>query len=116
VQQFQFGMNWSNYSRFVGNTLNTGPRQGTTRRMSRSLSSSRTEAFSDGVLSIGAAWLGHTSITARLSHVDPVLLRINLLLLLLVAFLPFPTRLVADAAQEERKIRWQSSSGTWQPS
>ena len=56
-------------------------------------------------LTIGAAWLGHTSITARLTHVDPVLLRINLLLLLLVAFLPFPTRLVADALHDSNAER-----------
>jgi uncharacterized membrane protein len=56
-------------------------------------------------LTIGAAWLGHTSITARLTHVDPVLLRINLLLLLLVAFLPFPTRLVADALRDTNAER-----------
>jgi uncharacterized membrane protein len=56
-------------------------------------------------LTIGAAWLGHTNITARLSHVDPVLLRINLLLLLLVAFLPFPTRLVADALRDTNAER-----------
>jgi len=46
--------------------------------------------------SIGALWLGHNAITEYLDHADTTLLRLNLLLLLLVAFLPFPTRLVAE--------------------
>jgi uncharacterized membrane protein len=47
-------------------------------------------------LTIGAAWLAHTGITDRLERVDSLFLRINLLLLLVVVFLPFPTRLVAE--------------------
>ena len=35
--------------------------------------------------------------TDRLTRSDPVFLQINLLVLLVVAFLPFPTRLIADA-------------------
>ena len=103
--------------------------------MPRSLSSSRMEAFSDGVftiaatllvldialvppgtplaqlrqawpaylgylvsfLTIGAAWLAHSALTDRLTRADSLLLRINLLLLLVVAFLPFPTKLIAGA-------------------
>ena len=45
---------------------------------------------------IGATWLGHNAITEYLERVDPAFLRINLLLLLVVAFLPFPTKLFAD--------------------
>jgi uncharacterized membrane protein len=45
---------------------------------------------------IGALWLGHNAITDYLDRADVTLLRLNLLLLLLVAFLPFPTRLVSD--------------------
>src|SRR5436190_1580561 len=41
-------------------------------------------------LTIGAAWLAHGGITDRLTRADSVLLRINLLLLLVIAFLPFP--------------------------
>ena len=46
---------------------------------------------------IGAVWLGHTAITEFLSEVSPGLLRLNLLLLLFVAFLPFPTHLLAES-------------------
>jgi uncharacterized membrane protein len=48
-------------------------------------------------LTIGAAWLGHSTLTDRLTGADSLLLRINLLLPLVVAFLPFPTRLVSEA-------------------
>jgi len=52
-------------------------------------------------LTIGAAWLGHSAITDRLTHADSLLLRINLLLLLVVAFLPFPTMLITDAIHDD---------------
>jgi uncharacterized membrane protein len=45
---------------------------------------------------IGAAWLGHTVITDRLAKADLGLLRINLLFLLVIGFLPFPTKLMAE--------------------
>ncbi len=54
-------------------------------------------AYVVSFLTIGAAWLAHTALTDRLARSDPVFLQINLLVLLVVAFLPFPTRLVADA-------------------
>jgi len=45
---------------------------------------------------IGALWLGYNAITYYLDRADTTLLRLNPLLLLLVAFLPFPTRLVSE--------------------
>ena len=54
-------------------------------------------AYVVSFLTIGAAWLAHTTLTDRLARADPIFLQINLLVLLVVAFLPFPTRLVADA-------------------
>jgi uncharacterized membrane protein len=45
---------------------------------------------------IGATWLGHNAITEYLERVNTVFVRLNLLLLLVIAFLPFPTRLFAD--------------------
>src|SRR5947209_6090748 len=38
---------------------------------------------------IGATWLSHSTITEYLEEVDPVFVRLNLLLLLVVSFLPF---------------------------
>ena len=62
-------------------------------------------AYIVSFLTIGAAWLAHTQMTDRLARADPLLLRINLLLLLVVAFLPFPTRLVADALHKNSSER-----------
>ncbi len=50
---------------------------------------------------IGAVWLAHTVVTEYLDHADSVILRLNLLLrLLVVAFLPFPTTLLAEYTRE----------------
>jgi uncharacterized membrane protein len=57
-------------------------------------------AYVISFLTIGAAWLGHAALTDRLARADPILLRLNLLLLLVVAFLPFPTRVVADSLHD----------------
>jgi TMEM175 potassium channel family protein len=48
---------------------------------------------------------GHTAITDYLDRADTTLLRLNLLLLLFVSFLPFPTRMLSEyvtAGQVER--------------
>lgn len=49
---------------------------------------------------IGAVWFAHTVITEYLDHADSVLVRLNLLLLLVVSFLPFPTKLLAEYVHE----------------
>ena len=54
-------------------------------------------AYLISFLTIGGAWLAHTGLTDQLERTDPVLLRLNLLGLLAVTFLPFPTRLTAEA-------------------
>ena len=54
---------------------------------------------------IGAVWFGHTVITEYLDHANSVLMRLNLLLLLTVSFLPFPTRLLAEYADETEPER-----------
>jgi uncharacterized membrane protein len=54
---------------------------------------------------IGAMWLGHNAITEYLDRADGTFVRLNLLLLLFVAFLPFPTRLFADYIAEDSRER-----------
>ena len=54
---------------------------------------------------IGAVWFAHTVITEYLDHADSVLIRLNLLLLLVVSFLPFPTKLLAEFADEREPER-----------
>ncbi len=54
-------------------------------------------AYVTSFLTIGGAWLLHTGLTDQLTRTDPLFLRLNLLVLLVVVFLPFPTHLVAEA-------------------
>jgi hypothetical protein len=55
---------------------------------------------------IGAVWFSHTVITEYLDHADSVLIRLNLLLLLVVSFLPFPTRLLAEYTRSGKPSGW----------
>ncbi|MGP7998925.1 MAG: TMEM175 family protein [Streptosporangiaceae bacterium] len=54
-------------------------------------------AYITSFLTIGGAWLAHTALTDRLTQADHLFLRLNLLVLLVVVFLPFPTHLVAES-------------------
>jgi uncharacterized membrane protein len=45
---------------------------------------------------IGGVWFGHTVITQYLDHANSTFIRLNLVLLLAVSFLPFPTELVGE--------------------
>ena len=54
---------------------------------------------------IGALWLGHNAITDYLDRADATLLRLNLLLLFFVSFLPFPTRLLSEYISSDRAER-----------
>jgi uncharacterized membrane protein len=56
-------------------------------------------------LTIGGIWLAHHGIFSRLRFVSRNVIRLNLLLLMAVSFLPFPTRLVADAALDRDSER-----------
>jgi uncharacterized membrane protein len=51
-------------------------------------------------LNIGIVWLNHHAIFSRLRGVDHVLVLLNLLLLLVVSVLPFPTSVLGDALQD----------------
>jgi TMEM175 potassium channel family protein len=54
-------------------------------------------AYLVSFLTIGAAWIAHNGLSDAMERVDQLFLRLNLLFLLAVSFLPFPTRLMADA-------------------
>ena len=58
-------------------------------------------AYAVSFSTIGALWLGHNVITEYLDRADAAFVRLNLLLLFLVALLPFPTRLFADYLGDE---------------
>src|SRR5262245_36595616 len=53
-------------------------------------------AYLTSFLTIGVIWLQHSAITGTLRAADTTLYRLNLLVLLLASFLPFPTKLVAE--------------------
>lgn len=59
-------------------------------------------AYVTSFLAIGAVWLEHHTLFNCLRSVDSVIMRLNLGLLLFASFLPFPTRLAADAITHGR--------------
>jgi uncharacterized membrane protein len=53
-------------------------------------------AYVTSFLTIGIIWMNHHHTVSLMGHADRTMLFLNNLLLLTVAFLPFPTRLVAE--------------------
>jgi uncharacterized membrane protein len=53
-------------------------------------------AYVTSFVTIGIIWMNHHHTVSLIGRVDRTMLFVNNLLLLIVAFLPFPTRLVAD--------------------
>jgi uncharacterized membrane protein len=54
-------------------------------------------AYATSFLTIGIIWMNHHFCVETMGRVDRTLMFLNLLLLMTVAFLPFPTHLVADS-------------------
>jgi uncharacterized membrane protein len=57
-------------------------------------------AYVTSFLTIGIIWINHHHTVSLLGRVDRTFLFLNLLLLLVVAFIPFPTKLVAEFLQK----------------
>jgi uncharacterized membrane protein len=55
-------------------------------------------AYAVSFLTIGIMWVNHHAVFRHFARVDRPLLLLNILLLMLVAFTPFPTRVVAEHA------------------
>jgi uncharacterized membrane protein len=55
-------------------------------------------AYAVSFLTIGIMWVNHHAVFRQFARVDRPLLLLNVLLLMLIAFVPFPTRVVADHA------------------
>jgi uncharacterized membrane protein len=53
-------------------------------------------AYATSFLTIGVIWVNHHALFDLVDHVDRPMLFINTLLLMVVAFTPFPTRLIAE--------------------
>jgi uncharacterized membrane protein len=54
-------------------------------------------AYVTSFLTIGGVWFAHHMLFSRLRFVDRMMMRINLLLLMVTAFLPFPTKILAES-------------------
>ena len=54
-------------------------------------------AYATSFLTIGGVWITHHTIYSSLRYVDAAMMRMNLLLLMVTAFLPFPTSILAEA-------------------
>ena len=52
-------------------------------------------------LTIGIIWVNHHGLMAQIDRADRIFLFLNVFLLMVVAFIPFPTRLVAEHIQDE---------------
>jgi uncharacterized membrane protein len=56
-------------------------------------------AYAVSFMTIGVIWINHHGILRLVAEPDPLFVLLNLVLLLFVAFLPFPTHVLADALQ-----------------
>jgi uncharacterized membrane protein len=57
-------------------------------------------AYALSFFTLGAAWLFHNALTDGMETGDRTLLRLNLLVLLFVGFLPFPTQLISESVND----------------
>jgi uncharacterized membrane protein len=62
-------------------------------------------AYVTSFLTIGGIWAAHHGIFRRLQYANQRLMVLNLLLLMAVAFLPFPTKLMAETIHDEGAAR-----------
>lgn len=58
-------------------------------------------AYSVSFLVIGAIWINHHAMFQHIVHVDETLLLLNVIHLMIIAFLPFPTAVLAQAFTHE---------------
>jgi uncharacterized membrane protein len=58
-------------------------------------------AYAVSFLTIGIMWVNHHTVFRHFERVDRPLLLLNILLLMLVSFTPFPTRIVAQHVRNE---------------
>jgi uncharacterized membrane protein len=54
-------------------------------------------AYAVSFMTIGIIWVNHHTVMHQIGHVDRLFLMLNVLFLMLIAFIPFPTRLLAQS-------------------
>ncbi|MFL5982390.1 MAG: TMEM175 family protein [Gaiellaceae bacterium] len=57
-------------------------------------------AYAVSFLTVGIMWVNHHQVFSHFERVDRPLLLLNILLLMCISFTPFPTRVVAEHAQD----------------
>jgi TMEM175 potassium channel family protein len=62
-------------------------------------------AYVTSFITIGGIWIAHHGIFRRLQYVNREVMLVNLLLLMAIAFLPFPTRLMGEAIHQTDATR-----------
>jgi len=62
-------------------------------------------AYAVSFVTIGIIWSNHHTVLAQLGRVNRAFLMQNVLLLMCVAFLPFPTRLVAEHVRDRHDLQ-----------
>jgi len=53
-------------------------------------------AYAVSFVTIGVIWINHHGVMAQIAKVDRLFLLVNVIFLMLIAFIPFPTRLLAE--------------------
>jgi len=53
-------------------------------------------AYAVSFVTIGVIWINHHGVMAQIARVDRLFLLVNVIFLMLIAFIPFPTRLLAE--------------------
>lgn len=60
-------------------------------------------AYAISFMTIGIIWVNHHTVMAQIGRVDRTFMFINLVLLMVVAFSPYPTRVLADTLRDGSK-------------
>ncbi len=62
-------------------------------------------AYGTSFLTIGVIWINHHAMFSKVDRIDRALLFVNTVFLLVVAFIPFPTRLLAEYIRDPSGAR-----------
>ena len=58
-------------------------------------------AYAISFVTIGVIWINHHTVMHQIAHVDRTFLTLSVLFLAVIAFIPFPTRLLAQHIQDD---------------
>lgn len=67
-------------------------------------------AYALSFLTIGIIWANHHTVLHQVSHVNRLFLVLNVLFLMVIAFIPFPTRLLAQTINQPNQADAQAAA------